>query len=197
MAGMEPLTREQVKQVLSLKDLSQRNHTLLAVGFNTGFRGSELLSLRVCDVTDTRGNVLPIVTLGASKLKGKKKSRQVKLNSDSQKQLDKLIKFLKKEGKGNRTDFLFQSRQGKKGTNLGLRQLSNIIKDVCARIGAIGRFASHTLRKSFGEEARIIYKGDIRLICDAFGHSSTAITEMYLGVRKKEVLDGMGRMFSF
>ena len=50
MKGSRPLTRQQVKGLLALTS-TIREQTLLTLGFCTGYRISELLSLKVADVS--------------------------------------------------------------------------------------------------------------------------------------------------
>jgi integrase len=107
-----PLTRIQVKTVLKTTPLL-RDQALLTLGFQTGFRIAELLSLTVGEVTDIYGQVKSIITVAKSRMKGKQFSRTVKLNSDTQRVLSKLVKKLKQHNRARRTDALFQSRQAR------------------------------------------------------------------------------------
>ncbi|BAP56526.1 hypothetical protein THII_2229 [Thioploca ingrica] len=89
-----PLTRRPVKTVLKTTPLL-RDQALLTLGFQTGFRISELLSLTVGEVADSYGQVKSVLTVAKSRMKGKQFSRTVKLNSDTQRVLSKLVKKLK------------------------------------------------------------------------------------------------------
>jgi site-specific recombinase XerD len=136
-----PLTRNQVKAVL--KHTTQlRDQALLTLGFQTGFRIAELLSLTIQQVADLHGYVKPILTVSKSHTKGKRFSRTVKLNSDTQRILQKWIKQLRLRGRARAHDALFQSRQGYKGKSLGARQVNNIITRYQARLGNVSTRSS-------------------------------------------------------
>jgi len=143
-----PLTRIQVKAVLK-QTTNLRDQALLTLGFQTGFRIAELLSLTIQQVADLHGHIKPILTVSKSHMKGKRFSRTVKLNSDTQRVLKKWIKQLRLRGRARTNDALFQSRQGYKGKSLGARQVNNIIKELFSKAGCVGNFSSHSLRKTF------------------------------------------------
>ena len=185
-----PLTRMQVKMVLKTTPLL-RDQALLTLGFQTGFRIAELLSLTVGGITDSYGQVKSVITVAKSRMKGKLFSRTVKLNSDTQRVLSKLVKKLKQHNRARRTDALFQSRQGYKGKALGARQVNNIIKELFAKAGCVGQFSSHSLRKTFAEQCRRIFRGDILKIQKALGHSDIRNTIRYLSYNEEEILKGI------
>lgn len=186
-----PLTRMQVKTVLKTTPLL-RDQALLTLGFQTGFRIAELLSLTVGGITDSYGQVKSVITVAKSRMKGKLFSRTVKLNSDTQRVLSKLVKKLQQYNRARRTDALFQSRQGYKGKSLGARQVNNIIKELFAKAGCIGNFSSHSLRKTFAEECRRLFRGDILKIQKALGHSDIRNTIRYLSYNEEEILEVIG-----
>jgi site-specific recombinase XerD len=186
-----PLTRMQVKTVLKTTPLL-RDQALLTLGFQTGFRIAELLSLTVGGITDSYGQVKSVITVVKSRMKGKLFSRTVKLNSDTQRVLSKLVKKLKQHNRARRTDALFQSRQGYKGKALGARQVNNIIKELFAKAGCVGQFSSHSLRKTFAEECRRLFRGDILKIQKALGHSDIRNTIRYLSYNEEEILEVIG-----
>jgi integrase len=186
-----PLTRNQVKAVLKQTN-NLRDQALLTLGFQTGFRIAELLSLTVQKVADLHGHIKPILTVSKSHMKGKKLSRTVKLNSDTQRVLKKWIKQLQLRGRARINDALFQSRQGYKGKALGARQVNNIIKELFAKAGCVGNFSSHSFRKTFAEECRRLFRGDILKIQKALGHSDIRNTIRYLSYNEEEILEIIG-----
>lgn len=84
MKGSRPLTRKQVQAVLRVTE-SIREKALLTLGFATGYRISELLSLTIADVS-TKGVIHSHVSVKASNTKTKQ-GRTVLLNSDAKKAL--------------------------------------------------------------------------------------------------------------
>jgi site-specific recombinase XerD len=180
MKGSRPLTRQQVKAVLSATK-SIRERVLLTIGFCCGYRISELLSLRICDVS-TNGDIHSHVTVKASNTKNGV-GRTVLLNSDAKKALATLVEWLKSKGMGDNCP-LFLSRKcdkfnGDCAKAISRQQAHRIIKDLFALINEFGNVSTHTLRKTF---AKAIYDatGKIELVQIALGHRSISSTISYL-----------------
>lgn len=186
MKGSRPLTRQQVKAVLSVTD-TIREKTLLTVGFCTGYRVSELLSLTVADVS-TDGAIHSHVTVKASNTKTKT-GRSVMLNSDAKKALQALVNWLKAKGLTDKSTPLFLSRKRTtSGENKAInrQQAHEIIKALFAKIGEFGNVSTHTLRKTFA--ARIYEQtGKLELVQIALGHKSINSTISYLAFGNDDV----------
>ncbi len=148
MKGSRPLTRSQVKAVLSITT-SIREKALLTLGFATGYRISELLSLTVADVS-TDGAIHSHVTVKASHTKTKQ-GRTVLLNTDAKKALAALVTWLKAKGLDS-TAPLFVSRKHVNGyAAISRQQAHKLIKALFAAIGEFGNVSTHTLRKTFAK----------------------------------------------
>jgi integrase len=162
MKGSRPLTRQQVKGLLALTD-TIREQTLLTLGFCTGYRISELLSLKV--------------TVKAANTKTKT-GRSVLLNADAQKALKRLIDVIGISGQSP----LFISRKHDKNGNLkaiSRQQAHDLLKALFAKIGEFGNVSTHTLRKTFA--ARIYEQtGKLEIVQIALGHKSINSTISYL-----------------
>ncbi len=179
MKGSRPLTRQQVKEVLRVTE-TIREKTLLTVGFCTGYRVSELLSLTVGDVS-TGGAIHSHVTVKAANTKTKT-SRSITLNSDAKKALLKLVEWLSDKGLTDKATPLFLSRKHTKTGEvkaINRQQAHEIIKALFAKIGEFGNVSTHTLRKTF---AKAIYDatGKLELVQIALGHKSINSTVSYL-----------------
>ena len=175
MKGSRPLTRQQVKGLLALTD-TIREQTLLTLGFCTGYRISELLSLKVADVS-TNGIIHSHVTVKAANTKTKT-GRSVLLNADAQKALKRLIDVIGISGQSP----LFISRKHDKNGNLkaiSRQQAHDLLKALFAKIGEFGNVSTHTLRKTFA--ARIYEQtGKLEIVQIALGHKSINSTISYL-----------------
>jgi integrase/recombinase XerD len=86
MQGSRPLTDLEIEIVLTHLT-SIRDRTLCLVGIRTGFRISELISLRVENVTQY-GQVANQITVARSNMKGKNSSRTVPLHPQAKKALE-------------------------------------------------------------------------------------------------------------
>ena len=177
MKGSRPLTRQQVKGLLALTS-SIREKTLLTLGFCTGYRISELLSLKVADVS-TNGIIHSHVTVKAANTKTKT-GRSVLLNTDAQKALRRLVDVIGTNANGQSP--LFVSRKHDANGNLkaiSRQQAHDLLKALFAKIGEFGNVSTHTLRKTFA--ARIYEQtGKLEIVQIALGHKSINSTISYL-----------------
>ncbi|MEN8221219.1 MAG: integrase, partial [Pseudomonadota bacterium] len=76
-----PLTRHEIRLVLASAE-KPRDKALLILGFNSGYRISELLSLHIADVftrTKSGWQVRDVLTVGKDKMKGKRQARSIRL----------------------------------------------------------------------------------------------------------------------
>jgi integrase len=152
MKGSRPLTRQQVKGLLALTS-TIREQTLLTLGFCTGYRISELLSLKVSDVS-TNGIIHSHVTV---------KVDVIGTNANGQ---SPLFVSRKHDANGNLKAI---SRQ----------QAHDLLKALFAKIGEFGNVSTHTLRKTFA--ARIYEQtGKLEIVQIALGHKSINSTISYL-----------------
>jgi site-specific recombinase XerD len=191
MKGSRPLTRAQVKALLKATE-SIREKALLTLGFATGYRISELLSLKVADVA-TNGVIHSHVTVKASNTKTKQ-GRTVLLNSDAKKALSALVIWLKAKGLDANAP-LFVSRKHVNGyAAISRQQAHKLLKDLFAAIGEFGNVSTHTLRKTF---AKAIYEatgGKIELVQIALGHAAITSTVSYLSFNTQSIDDAINRM---
>ena len=105
MKGCRPLKDEEVEIVA--KSLNIRDRCLFLLGCKTGFRISELLSLRVKDVWKY-GKIVKRVTVRRKNMKKKVESRSVVLAPVAK---DAVAAWLSNLGTENPKCFLFKSRQ--------------------------------------------------------------------------------------
>lgn len=186
MRGANPLTRQQVKEVLKATD-SIREKALLTLGFATGYRISELLSLTVADVC-TNGVIHSHINVKASNSKTKV-GRTVLLNSDAKKALTLLLNWLKSKGLTDKTSPLFVSRKHINGyAAITRQQAGRLLKDLFALIGAVGSsYSTHTMRKTFAKAIYDATGGKIELVQIALGHKAITSTVSYLSFNTSSI----------
>lgn len=192
MIGANPLTREQMKGVLKATT-SIRERALLTLGFSTGYRISELLSLKVSDVC-TNGVIHNHINVKASNSKTKV-GRTVLLNSDAKKALTRLVEWLSAKGLDN-TAPLFVSRKHTNGfAAITRQQAGRLIKDLFALVGAIGSsYSTHSMRKTFAKTVYDFTGGKIELVQIALGHRSINSTVSYLSFNTSSIDDAIHAM---
>lgn len=163
-----------------------RNRTLLHLGICTGFRISELVSLRVQDVFKF-GKVLTEVSRPKRMMKGKRKGRSKKIFPEAKEILRKWIRQIKEKYNGTRKSFLFLSREGgairRETANRILRKAA-VEADI--PVGSIG---THSLRKTFALRMYNYYwektedgaRLDImRMLQMELGHADISTTYSYM-----------------
>ena len=171
MAGSRPLSKEEVGSLLThLK--TPRNRALIIVGARTGFRISELLSIKAQDVVQY-GQIRDSLMVSRANMKGKVSSRTVVLHQDAKKALEEMGVL-----NMGANDLLFPFKR---------MQASRILKAATesARIG--GKVSFHSLRKHFAKKVHDIFGKDIVKTQRALGHKSLSSTAHYLQFDQSEI----------
>jgi integrase len=171
MHGCRPLTDSQID---SIKFETLRDRALFVLGLKTGFRISELLSLRVRDVTDR-------VTVARRNMKGKKESRSVALHPVAR---DLLAEHIAVSGLSD-SDWLFPSRT--RGRPLSARRAQKIVQDALVAIDHSGPTGTHTMRKTFAQKVHRALDRDLLKTRAALGHKDINSTVQYLSFETEEV----------
>lgn len=183
MIGCRPFTDIELDQ-LQLH-MSQRDSTLLILGALTGFRISELLSLRVQDLVTPTGHPLPTVTVQRRHTKGRQRSRTVPLHPEAAAAVVAHVRAARLAP----TDYVFKSREGD-NRPIDPSQAHRVLKQATRLLGLQGKVATHSMRKYFANK---VYEGsgkDIIMTQAALGHASVATTGQYLSF-KTEALQGV------
>lgn len=191
MRGCRPLDMAEVARALGkLRDsgsrLSMRNRCLLLFGMNTGFRISELLSLRVGDVVQN-GRILERVLVERKNMKGKRFSREVEMNDAARAALRAWLPVLYSWRDNGPDLYLFQSTKGGRMTR---QQAYRIVSGLARGLGLPPKIATHSLRKTFAagvyqfslDNWRPGLELPVRVAMKALGHSHVETTERYLGL---------------
>lgn len=161
-----------------LKQQNLRDYCLFVLGINSGLRISDLLKLRISDVSE-KGKIKDRIRLREKKTN---KFKDFPLSNSTKSALKEYLKTREY----NENEPLFISRKNK---GFLLRQQAyKIINDVAESVGIKEKIGTHTLRKTFGYHA---YNNgyDITLIQKLFNHSSPAVTLRYIGITQDEMDD--------
>lgn len=171
-----------LKQIDTIKKLLRqqnlRDYCLFVLGINSGLRISDLLKLKVSDVSE-KGKPKDRILLRESKT-NKSKDFPISENAKS------AIKEYLKTRIINENEPLFLSRKNK---GFLLRQQAyRILNDVARLVGIKDKIGTHTLRKTFGYHA---YNNgyDVAIIQKLFNHSSPSITLRYIGITQDKLDD--------
>ena len=161
------------------RDGRYRDSMMVATGFMTGLRISDILRLTFADILNNE-----ILTINEKKT-GKR--REIPLSKDYKKHVEDCFKAL---GLSDSTKPMFLSYQGSVITIQMVNKTLHGLKDRYNL--SVDHFTSHSLRKTF---ARRIYdtatdrEYALIKLGSVLGHSNVSITRRYLGIQREEILD--------
>ena len=133
MRGCRPLTEGEVEVVLE-KLSGGRDRAMLLLGVKSGFRISEILSLRVGDVVQA-GRIATRINVRRRYMKRKTEGRAVLLHPAAREALATWIEELRARGHLTAESFVFQSRTGA-NRPIHRGQAWRILRRAFARAGA-------------------------------------------------------------
>lgn len=171
---VEPI--RDLKDIKAIKKIlhdKPRDLAIFVLGTNTNLRASDLIAIKIGQVTNGDELVLTEKKTG--------KERRITLNP----QVQKVIKDLLAVQPGDPEDFLFRSR--KKNGGLTSTSLSRLVKSWCAAINLKGNYASHSLRKTWGYHQRVTFGTGIPELMVCFNHSTQRQTLDYLCIQPEEI----------
>ncbi|MEE6720239.1 tyrosine-type recombinase/integrase [Limosilactobacillus reuteri] len=178
----EPLrSMKQINLVRSLIETSTdyplRNRLLFDIGINNGIRTIDLLSLKVSDVVDTKGNPKSETTIIESKTG---KPRTVRFNTDIQAEVKNYL-----DKRPFKSDWLFPSTK-QRNKHLTTQAVYRMFKRISDGEPSLKGLTAHSMRRTFGYH---FYKRthDIVPLMKLFNHSSQAITLRYIGIEKEDM----------
>lgn len=187
MKGCRPLTDAEVADVLAsfYGRFAARDRALFVLGTKSGFRISELLSLRIADVIQA-GRIVDRVTVRRAKMKKKLEGRTVKLNHAAKAALMTWIDQLHGLGYMSADDFVFQSRVGGNRAICKV-QAWKIIHRTAVDAGLTGTIGTHSLRKTFANDMYEKLGHDLVRTAKALGHLNINSTVSYLSFREEDI----------
>jgi len=182
MNSVEPIRDK--KKILAIKrnlkdEGSPRNYLLFVMGVNTALRIGDLLSLKVKDVIDSKGEIKSYLFIKESKT-----GRQAKIYLNDP--VKEALNYYLDKTKGIDPDsYLFKSERSNK--KLDRVRVWGLIQNWVKEAGLEGeRYGTHSLRKTWGYQARM--QGvSISQIQNKLGHKSPAITSRYIGIDQEEI----------
>lgn len=160
-----------------LRCQSERNYLLFLFGIYTGLRISDILQLKVKDVSGKEQLIIREIKTN--------KDKRIEIHPD----LKKIIKLYIKGMKDY--EYLFKSA---KGNNQPITRVQayRILNDAAKYFG-ISSIGTHTLRKTFGYHLYCETKDSI-LVMKALNHSDPSITLRYIGIENDTVNKAIKKM---
>lgn len=183
MIGCRPLSKSEVKKV-ERNLFILRDRCLFVLGVRSGFRVSELLSLRIKDVY-ANGGVLDMAKVARKNTKGRVMSRSVPLHPEARAVLKAHIKQMIAQ-RESEDAYLFKSRKGG-NRPIGREQAWRILNYAYRKSGLTGSTGTHSMRKTFAKRVYDKSKKNVFLTQKALGHRDINSTISYLSFDEDEV----------
>ena len=188
---VEPIRSEnQIKQIKGnlYRQKNKRDYLLFVFGINSGLRIGDILSLKLADVKDSKGNLKDNLDIKEQKTG---KTRKVFFNKQIKEALNY---YLKKTGIFNLDQYLFTNEKSKENKPISRIRAYQLINKWCKNVGLDCKVGGHTLRKTFGYHLRM--QGvSIERISNLLNHKNIRVTFRYIGIdddENKEVINGFG-----
>ena len=187
MPGCRPLTDDEVDLVMQSFGgrYALRDCALFLLGIYTGFRITELLSLRLQDVYQHQ-QVLPRVAVPRRHMKGKVASRSVPLHPLAQLALAAWIDRMPCHFAVTPESYVFRSREGgnKPISRMHAHRLLREAFDSCEMTGTLG---THSMRKTFAKRVHRRLGNDLAKTKEALGQKSITATMHYMSFLHDEI----------
>ena len=185
MNGMRPLSQIEQDQVIASLKL-QRDKTIFILGLKTGFRISELLSLKVGDVYQD-GQVVGRIRVLKRNTKTKQ-TRELPLHTVAKESIQSLLGTFK--AGLDKDMYLFQSREGI-NQSIDRTTYHKILASAIKANKIMGRTSTHSMRKTFAKAVYERLNYDLVSTCKALGHSSILNTVRYIDFDNKKIDDAI------
>lgn len=169
---------EDIKKIEGLLQINPRNLALFMLGINTSLRPSELLNVRV-------GQVSGLETGNKIKSNGSSSGsiRMVSLNKDCIAAIRNLLEDKKKKKKNlDPESYLFEGSKGQ----LAIPSLNNLVKRWCRAVHLKGNYGGHTLRKTFGYQQMVRSGVGLHEIMLIFNHLNRRQTLDYFCIQDED-----------
>ncbi len=162
-----------------------RDKALFLLGVKSGFRISELLSLRVGDVWQ-HGHLVDRVTVQRRHMKKKLEGRTVLLHPEAKTALATWLLTLRQMSACTAQTYVFRSRKG------GNRPISpvqawRILHEAVTTNELTGKVGTHAMRKTFANRVYQQLNHDLVKTQRAMGHKNINSTVAYLSFVEEEI----------
>lgn len=196
MIGCRPFTDDEIARLRDAMagPYATRNRALLVLGVRTGYRISELLSLRVCDFLEN-GKLRERVAVARRFMKGGKKGRKSKKKRTISvsgrsvilhREAGKAVLAWITEAGLKDDDYVF-SQPGHTVNPITRQSAWQILRAAADRAKIPWPGGTHAMRKTFAGHVYEKLKHDIFRTQKAMGHSSIGITAKYLSFKEEDI----------
>ncbi len=193
MNFVEPIRdRKKIAQIKNLLRGKKRFRDLLlfTVGINTALRISDVLKLQIGDFLNEQGKPRSRFRVRERKT-GKR--HEVTVNESIRDALSEYLAAYPDISASPAYFTFFNSERNQYTVPLKRGQAWKILSSICKEVGLHGNFGTHSLRKTWGYQARM--QGvDLALIMYKLNHESLKETKRYIGITDEELGDVVRRL---
>lgn len=188
MEFVEPIRDK--KKIAQIKNMLRgekryRDLLLFVMGINTALRISDLLDLRIGMFVDTDGSMLDYIYVHEQKTD---KRRRVKINDAMKDCLQEYLTVYPAIVTDPNHYIFFNVKTTDFSDPIKRGIAWRLIAEVCQEAGLRGNFGTHSLRKTWGYQARM-GGVDLGLIMKTLNHSNLEETKRYLGITDDELAE--------
>jgi integrase len=187
MKGCRPLTEAEVNLLQQSFGgaYADRDKALFLLGVKSGFRISELLSLRIGDVSQ-HGRLVDRVTVPRRHMKNTREGRTVSLHPEAKAALATWLLTLRQDPSSMPQTFVFRSR---KGVNRPISKVQawRILHEAVTTNELTGKVGTHAMRKTFANRVYHQLNHDLVKTQRAMGHKNINSTVAHLSFVEDEI----------
>jgi integrase len=187
MKGCRPLSEEEVVLVQQSFGgvYAARDRALFLLGVKSGFRISELLSLRLGDVWQ-HGRLVERVTVRRQHMKHQREGRTVLLHPEAKTALATWLLTLRQQPGCTAQTCVFRSRKGA-NRPISAVQAWRILHEAVTTNELTGKLGTHAMRKTFANRVYRQLNHDLVKTQRAMGHKNINSTVAYLSFVEEEI----------
>lgn len=168
------------------EEVNPRNALLISLGMYTGFRISDLLTVKWQDIYDFKmkkaKNYLEIVEMKTNK------SRRAYLNGNLRKQIKSYYFFIKNDVSIDDGDYIFVNGRSNDKPICRSTAYRIVRKAAQNTIKSAEHISPHSMRKTLGYQAAKQGTAPV-ILMEFYNHSSYEITKRYLGLKEDELME--------
>jgi integrase len=187
MRGCRPLSDGEVDLVMRSfgGKFALRDQALFTLGIFSGFRITELLSLRVKDVLQ-HGQLVDRVTVQRRHMKRQRASRTVVLHPVAKTALQAWLGRMSDRLEVTPETYVFQSRKGP-NRPISRIQALRILKEAFDSCEMTGQLGTHSMRKTFANNVHERLGRNLVKTQQALGQQNITTTVQYMSFREEEI----------
>ncbi|MDD2487491.1 MAG: tyrosine-type recombinase/integrase [Candidatus Gracilibacteria bacterium] len=194
MQFVEPI--RDVKKISQVKNILRgegniRDLLLFELGINSALRISDLLNIKTKDLFNENLEINDFFDIKEEKTN---KTNRITITPKVKDTLKLYSEIYPEIVKDSNNFIFFQKKTFPLGSiSIGRKMSWLLLSKICKDVGLKGNFGNHTLRKTWGYQARM-NSIPLEIIQHKLNHSSLAVTQKYLGITADEIKDACNKL---